>query len=50
MPIAVLLQELVDPEKGYIKDDTLILEVNIAADAPHGVRYVHHEDTHSDWH
>lgn len=31
-------QDLLDPAKGYIKDDTVILEVFVTADAPHGVR------------
>ncbi|BET01842.1 ubiquitin carboxyl-terminal hydrolase [Nesidiocoris tenuis] len=29
--------EVLDPEKGYIKDDTIVLEVQVSADAPHGV-------------
>uniref|UniRef100_A0A146KS22 Ubiquitin carboxyl-terminal hydrolase 7 n=1 Tax=Lygus hesperus TaxID=30085 RepID=A0A146KS22_LYGHE len=29
--------EVLDPEKGYIKDDSIILEVQVSADAPHGV-------------
>ena len=36
---AVGVQELVDPEKGYMKDDAVTLEVYVKADAPHGVRY-----------
>ncbi|XP_054282413.1 ubiquitin carboxyl-terminal hydrolase 7-like isoform X2 [Macrosteles quadrilineatus] len=31
--------DVLDPEKGYIKDDTIILEVHVAADAPHGVSW-----------
>ena len=31
-------QEMLDPSKGYIKDDSIILEVYVTADAPHGVR------------
>lgn len=31
--------ELLDPEKGYIKDDSVILEVRVQADAPHGVSW-----------
>lgn len=31
--------EVLDPERGYIKDDTIILEVWVAADAPHGVSW-----------
>lgn len=30
--------DILDPEKGYVKDDSIILEVWVAADAPHGVR------------
>lgn len=29
--------EVLDPEKGYIKDDCVIFEVKVNADAPHGV-------------
>ena len=36
----IFLQELLDPEKGYVKDDSIILEVKVDADAPHGVRFV----------
>ena len=32
-----VLQELLDPEKGYVKDDKVTLEVHVIADAPHGV-------------
>lgn len=35
-----ILQELCDPSKGFIKDDSIILEVWVQADAPHGVRWV----------
>lgn len=31
--------EVLDPEKGYIKDDSIILEVHVTADAPHGVSW-----------
>ncbi|KAF4524831.1 hypothetical protein B566_EDAN014313 [Ephemera danica] len=31
--------DVLDPEKGYIKDDTIILEVHVTADAPHGVSW-----------
>lgn len=31
--------EISDPEKGYVKDDTIILEVHVTADAPHGVSW-----------
>lgn len=29
--------EILDPEKGYIQDDTITLEVHVLAEAPHGV-------------
>merc|ERR1719259_251050 len=29
--------DVLDPDKGYIKDDTVIFEVRVNADAPHGV-------------
>lgn len=32
--------DMTDPSKGYIKDDSIILEVFVTADAPHGVRCV----------
>ncbi|XP_015588700.1 ubiquitin carboxyl-terminal hydrolase 7 isoform X2 [Cephus cinctus] len=32
-------QEVLDPEKGYIKDDSITLEVHVVADAPHGVSW-----------
>lgn len=28
-----------DPEKGFIKDDSIILEVHVTAEAPHGVSW-----------
>ncbi|KAJ8938767.1 hypothetical protein NQ318_009122 [Aromia moschata] len=31
--------EVLDPEKGYIKDDAITLEVQVVADAPHGVSW-----------
>lgn len=31
--------DVLDPDKGYIKDDTIILEVHVVADAPHGVSW-----------
>lgn len=31
--------DIVDPEKGWIKDDSIILEVSVSADAPHGVSW-----------
>jgi len=35
----MLWGDVQDPEKGYIKDDTVILEVRVSADAPHGVSW-----------
>ncbi|KDR24281.1 ubiquitin carboxyl-terminal hydrolase 7 [Zootermopsis nevadensis] len=32
-------QDVLDPEKGFIKDDSIILEVHVVADAPHGVSW-----------
>ncbi|XP_018335217.1 ubiquitin carboxyl-terminal hydrolase 7 isoform X2 [Agrilus planipennis] len=31
--------DVLDPEKGFIKDDTITLEVYVIADAPHGVSW-----------
>ncbi|XP_026679334.1 ubiquitin carboxyl-terminal hydrolase 7-like [Diaphorina citri] len=31
--------DLLDPDKGFIKDDSIILEVCVQADAPHGVSW-----------
>ncbi|XP_048519747.1 ubiquitin carboxyl-terminal hydrolase 7 isoform X2 [Dendroctonus ponderosae] len=31
--------DVLDPEKGYIKDDAITLEVHVVADAPHGVSW-----------
>lgn len=31
--------DLMDPERGFVKDDTIILEVWVSADAPHGVSW-----------
>ncbi|KAK2714285.1 hypothetical protein QYM36_008742 [Artemia franciscana] len=31
--------DICDPDKGYIKDDCVILEVHVAAEAPHGVSW-----------
>lgn len=40
-----ILQELLEPDKGYVKDDSITLEVFVKADAPHGVRYdIHNVD------
>lgn len=33
----ITLADLNDPEKGYIKHDSIVLEVHVVADAPHGV-------------
>lgn len=33
-----LKQELLDPNRGFVADDKIILEVHVKADAPHGVR------------
>ncbi|KAK3929340.1 Ubiquitin carboxyl-terminal hydrolase 7 [Frankliniella fusca] len=32
-------EDILDPEKGFIKDDSIILEVFVQADAPHGVSW-----------
>ncbi|KAL1235898.1 Ubiquitin carboxyl-terminal hydrolase [Trichinella spiralis] len=32
-------KDVMEPEHGYLKDDTLILEVHLVADAPHGVQW-----------
>lgn len=31
--------DVLDPEKGYIKDDAIVLEVHVTAEAPHGVSW-----------
>jgi ubiquitin carboxyl-terminal hydrolase 7 len=31
--------EVLDPERGYCKDDTITLEVHVNAEAPHGVSW-----------
>lgn len=31
--------DVLDPEKGYIKDDGITLEVHVTAEAPHGVSW-----------
>lgn len=31
--------DVLDPEKGYVKDDTITLEVHVTAEAPHGVSW-----------
>lgn len=31
--------DVLDPEKGYIKDDAITLEVHVTAEAPHGVSW-----------
>ncbi|ESO09431.1 hypothetical protein HELRODRAFT_97558 [Helobdella robusta] len=35
----ITMNELLDPEKGYVKDDSVTLEVTVKADAPHGVSW-----------
>lgn len=35
----VAWNEILDPDKGYNKDDTITLEVHVVADAPHGVSW-----------
>ncbi|XP_074095534.1 ubiquitin carboxyl-terminal hydrolase 7-like isoform X1 [Cotesia typhae] len=35
----MLWQDVLDPDKGYIKDDSITLEVHVVADAPHGVSW-----------
>lgn len=35
---SIYFQELLDPDKGYCKDDKVTLQVHVIADAPHGVR------------
>ncbi|XP_016915800.1 ubiquitin carboxyl-terminal hydrolase 7 isoform X1 [Apis cerana] len=32
-------QDVLDPDKGFIKDDSITLEVHVMADAPHGVSW-----------
>ncbi|KAJ9600814.1 hypothetical protein L9F63_001026, partial [Diploptera punctata] len=32
-------QDVLDPEKGFIKEDSITLEVHVVADAPHGVSW-----------
>jgi hypothetical protein len=36
-----------DPDRGFVKDDRINLEVHVIADAPHGVRWVG-GNSHSD--
>lgn len=31
--------DVLDPEKGYVKDDAITLEVHVTAEAPHGVSW-----------
>lgn len=35
-----VLQDVTDPERGFIDDDKVTFEVYVQADAPHGVAYV----------
>lgn len=37
--IIFILQEVTDPEKGFIDDDKVTFEVFVQADAPHGVAW-----------
>lgn len=41
--------DVLDPEKGYIKDDSIILEVQVTADAPHGVSWDSKKHTGKKW-
>lgn len=38
--LSVWLQDVTDPERGFIDDDKVTFEVSVQADAPHGVAYV----------
>lgn len=33
-----LFQDIMDPNKHFIKDDTIILQAKVEADAPHGIK------------
>uniref|UniRef100_A0A183ITX4 Ubiquitin carboxyl-terminal hydrolase 7 n=1 Tax=Soboliphyme baturini TaxID=241478 RepID=A0A183ITX4_9BILA len=33
------METVLDPDRGYIKDDKILLEVHVYADAPHGVQW-----------
>lgn len=35
--VVPVLQEVTDPEKGFIEEDKVTFEVYVQADAPHGV-------------
>lgn len=35
--VTPILQEVTDPEKGFIEEDKVTFEVYVQADAPHGV-------------
>ena len=37
LDILFFLEEVTDPEKGFIDDDKVTFEVFVQADAPHGV-------------
>ncbi|KAJ8318152.1 hypothetical protein KUTeg_003243 [Tegillarca granosa] len=37
--IGILFADLLDPSKGFVKDDKITLEVSVKADAPHGVSW-----------
>lgn len=32
-------KDLINPEKGYVKDDAITLEAHVVAEAPHGVAW-----------
>lgn len=34
------LQDILDPKKNFVKDDTVILQARVEADAPHGIKLV----------
>ena len=37
---SVFSQDIMDPSKHFIKDDTIILQAKVEADAPHGIKLV----------
>ncbi|CAH1266422.1 USP7 [Branchiostoma lanceolatum] len=39
-PVFMPWDEVCDPEKGYIKDDKIILETHVKVDAPHGMKEI----------
>ena len=38
--LSVFSQDIMDPSKHFIKDDTIILQAKVEADAPHGIKLV----------